>query len=150
LWLGTFYPPSQAKRAVYLGHYIENEPGWILSNPVEGRRTYARSLLEDKPYRSKVAIIHGQNVIGGSAGSWDIAKALNKLELIVVISPYFDETVMNADIVLPDTTYLERDEALSTKFKAPIPTIGSTERLLSPCLNQRTDTGSSINWPRGC
>jgi len=84
-----------------------------------------------------VAIIHGQNVIGGSAGSWDIAKALNKLELIVVISPYFDETVMNADIVLPDTTYLERDEALSTKFKAPIPTIGVNRKAVEPLFESK-------------
>jgi anaerobic selenocysteine-containing dehydrogenase len=135
--LGHFIHAPKPSGQSILDYYIENEPGWILSNPVEGRRTYARSLLEDKPYRSKVAVIHGQNVVGGSAGSWDIAKALNKLELIVVISPYFDETVMNADIVLPDATYLERDEALSTKFKAPIPTIGVNRKAVEPLFESK-------------
>jgi anaerobic selenocysteine-containing dehydrogenase len=135
--LGKFIRPPEPEEEPIISYYLENDPGWIFANPVEYRRTYFKSLLEEKPYRSRVAVIHGQNVIGGSAGTMEAAQALDKLELIVSISPYFDETTMFADIVLPDATYMERDEALSTKFKAPIATIGVNRKAVEPLFEAR-------------
>jgi anaerobic selenocysteine-containing dehydrogenase len=97
------------------------------------RRAWAKAILEGKPYPQKMAVFSGQNIVGGSTGGAVIAEALKKLETIVVISPYWNETAMYADVILPDCTFMERDEALNIDgFKSPIPTIGVNRAAVAP------------------
>jgi thiosulfate reductase/polysulfide reductase chain A len=67
------------------------------------------NLAEDKgPYRPKMAVIVYQNPMMSVPGNQVVAKALAKLETIVVIDTLLSETAMMADYVLPGTNYLER------------------------------------------
>jgi anaerobic selenocysteine-containing dehydrogenase len=120
-----------------ISHYYRKFSEYSLINTKDYRRFFIKSLLEEKPYKCKVAVFWGQNIIGGSTGSEEIIQALEKLETIVAISPYFNETVLYADIILPDAMFLERDEAIRTKFKAPYPTIAVHKKAVEPLFGAK-------------
>jgi thiosulfate reductase / polysulfide reductase chain A len=60
------------------------------------------------PYQPKMLVCIFQNPMMSVPGSETVAKALAKLETLVVIDPMLSETAMLADYVLPGTVYLER------------------------------------------
>jgi thiosulfate reductase/polysulfide reductase chain A len=64
------------------------------------------------PYQPKMAVIVFQNVMMSVPGRPTVAKALAKLETVVVVDTMLSETAMMADYVLPGTTYLERYDIL--------------------------------------
>ncbi|WP_024954155.1 molybdopterin-containing oxidoreductase family protein [Sulfurospirillum arcachonense] len=145
---GVFY-----NRSVKTGSFIKDIPHiqdksvskWYIKNDVSRafmsskyyRRTWIETILSEKPYKQRMAVFYGQNIIGGSSGSEKIVTALNKLETIVCISPFWNETTMYADIILPDCTFMERDEALNTKYKTPIPTIGVNRKAVEPLYESK-------------
>lgn len=118
--------------------YLKNDPNAALMNAKHYRRTWVRAILEEKPYKQRMAIISGQNPVGGSSGGHEIAEALKKLEMLVVISPFFNETAMFADVILPDCTFMERDEPLRTKYKSPLPTMAVNRAAVAPLWDSKT------------
>ncbi len=77
-----------------------------------GSGVYTQSftnLAEGKgSYHPKIGVIIFQNVMMSVPGNQNVAKALAKLETLVVVDTHLSETAMLADYVLPGTTYLER------------------------------------------
>jgi anaerobic selenocysteine-containing dehydrogenase len=65
-------------------------------------------VLSEKPYPIKALIVTGGNPALTLPDSNKIAEALQKLDLLVVISPFMTETAEMADIVLPACTFLEK------------------------------------------
>jgi len=117
--------------------YIKNDPSRRFMSSKYYRRTWIEAVLSDKPYKQRMAVFYGQNILGGSAGSEQIVKALEKLESIVCISPFWNETTMYADVILPDCTFMERDEALHTKYKTPLPTLGVNRKAVEPLYESK-------------
>ena len=115
--------------AKWMAKYDENKP---LINVKFYRRAWVEAVLTQKPYKQRVGFFWGQNIIGGSTGSTEIAKALQLLEMIVCVSPHWNETVMYADVVLPDATFMERDECLNGKWKSPLATLGVNRKAVEP------------------
>jgi anaerobic selenocysteine-containing dehydrogenase len=131
--LNKFIKADRPKEDAVIGWYMKNDPDFKMASGTHFRRAWAKAILEGKPYPQKMAVFSGQNIVGGSTGGAVIAQALKKLETIVVISPYFNETAMYADVILPDCTFMERDEALNIDgFKSPIPTIGVNRAAVAP------------------
>ncbi len=68
--------------------------------------------LTQKPYPIKAWLLYGTNPLSHSSiGANHLFKAIENLDLIIAIDTQFSDTVMYADIVLPESTYLERDDA---------------------------------------
>ncbi len=111
---------------------VKHDPNKPLLNVKFYRRAWVEAVLSEKPYKQRVAFFWGQNIIGGSVGSTKIAEALKKLEMIVCVSPYWNETTMYADVILPDATFLERDECLNGKWKSPLATLGVNRKAVEP------------------
>ncbi|MEA2111569.1 MAG: molybdopterin-dependent oxidoreductase [Campylobacterota bacterium] len=132
-----FIHPPKSKDISIAKWYLKNVPDSALMSDKYYRRTWARSVLNEKPYKQRMAVISGQNVVGGSTGSPDIIKAMEKLEMIVAISPFLNETVMYADVVLPDCTFMERDEAFRTSYKTPIPTLAVSRKAVEPLFESK-------------
>ncbi len=132
-----FIKAPKVKKQSISKWYAKHDINSTFMNLGHYRRTWIKAILEDKPYKQKMAFIYGQNIVGGSTGSKEIIDALNKLETIVAVSPFKNETVMYADIVLPDCTFMERDEALRTKYKTPIPTISVNRKAVEPMYDSR-------------
>jgi anaerobic selenocysteine-containing dehydrogenase len=66
------------------------------------------SLLEKKPYPIEMLMLNGANPLYDSLHPDRLVKTLKQIPTIVSFSPFHDETTQWADLVLPDTTYLEK------------------------------------------
>ncbi len=102
---------------------------------------YARmfsNLANDKgPYKPKVLFNVFQNPMMAVPGTETVAKALSKLEMLVVIDTMLSETAMMADYVLPGTTYFERYD-LNTHW-VTWPALGLRQPVVKPLFGQPTE-----------
>lgn len=136
--LKSFMQVEKPKEESIMDWYMKNDTNLKMASAGNYRRTYIRSILEGKPYPAKVAVFYGQNIVGGSSGGAVIAEALKKLEMIVAISPFFNETTLFADVILPDATFMERDEAFNDSgYKSPVPTIGVNRAAVVPLFDTK-------------
>ncbi|MBI3465644.1 MAG: molybdopterin-dependent oxidoreductase [Planctomycetes bacterium] len=86
------------------------------------------------PYQPKMLVCIFQNPMMSVPGSQTVAKALGKLETVVVIDTMMSETAMLADYVLPGTTYLERYD-LNTHW-VTWPCLGLRQPVVKPLFGQ--------------
>lgn len=71
-----------------------------------------KSILEEKPYPIKAAVISLQNLVAHMPnGREELINALKKLEFIVVIDTMWSETCKYADVILPIPFFFEFDNA---------------------------------------
>lgn len=96
------------------------------------------SALDGKPYKLHGIVISRSNPVMTINDSNRVAEALKALDLVVCVDVYLSDTAQFADIVLPESTYLERDEQfLGKNSKNPgyqvrqkvVDTIGNTKPL---------------------
>lgn len=103
-----------------------------------GSGVYTQSftnLAEGKgPYQPKMAVIVFQNVMMSVPGQPTVAKALTKLETLVVVDTMMSETAMMADYVLPGTTFLERYDLNSHWVTWPV--LGLRQPVVKPLFGQ--------------
>ncbi|HSF04415.1 MAG TPA: molybdopterin-dependent oxidoreductase, partial [Methylomirabilota bacterium] len=103
-----------------------------------GSGVYTQSftnLAEGKgPYQPRMAVIVFQNVMMSVPGSTNVAKALAKLETLVVVDTMMSETARLADYVLPGTTYLERYDLNSHWVTWPV--LGLRQPVVKPIFGQ--------------
>jgi len=86
------------------------------------------------PYQPKMGVIVFQNVMMSVPGNQNVAKALAKLETLVVVDTMLSETAMMADYVLPGTTYLERYDLNSHWVTWPV--LGLRQPVIKPIFGQ--------------
>jgi thiosulfate reductase/polysulfide reductase chain A len=78
------------------------------------------AILSQKPYPVKAWFMIRHNPLITVADPTTMRKAMNKLDFIVSSDIYMSESAEMADVILPEATYLERDEGISDKSsKAP-------------------------------
>ena len=78
------------------------------------------AILSQTPYAIKGWFITRHNPLITVAHPQKMKEAMEALEFIVVNDVYLSDTAMMADVVLPEATYLERDEGISKNmFKTP-------------------------------
>jgi thiosulfate reductase/polysulfide reductase chain A len=71
--------------------------------------------LEDKiPYNVRGMFIYKHNPMMNTPNSQKTAEMLKKMELVVAIDTMPSDTIMYADVVLPECTYLERTDPVKT------------------------------------
>jgi thiosulfate reductase/polysulfide reductase chain A len=93
------------------------------------------NLAEGKgPYQPKMAVVVFQNPMMSVPGNQNVAKALARLETLVVIDTMLSETAMMADYVLPGTTYLERYDILGHWITWPA--LGLRQPVVKPLFGQ--------------
>ncbi len=69
--------------------------------------------------------------------SGDFRRALDRVPFIVSFSPYHDETVFMADLVLPDHTYLEKTDDVVWPPGLQYPLFGLTRPVVKPIYDTR-------------
>ncbi|MBI3091723.1 MAG: molybdopterin-dependent oxidoreductase [Candidatus Tectomicrobia bacterium] len=67
-----------------------------------------QNLKADKPYSIDTLLIYGTNPLLSHPSGAGFSGVLDHVGFVVSFSPYYDETAMMADLVLPDHTPLER------------------------------------------
>ncbi|MBP1763262.1 MAG: trimethylamine-N-oxide reductase [Firmicutes bacterium] len=85
----------------------------FLVPPSEGvAQLFPEAILTEKPYPIKGWLINRFNPAMCLPDRDRVVEAFKKLDFIAVCEIYMSETAHYADVVLPDSTYLERDEGL--------------------------------------
>jgi thiosulfate reductase/polysulfide reductase chain A len=72
----------------------------------------AHAILNEDPYPIKAAIINRFEPLGSIADSGEMRRALDKLDLLVAIDINYSEIAWYADVILPESVYLERADSI--------------------------------------
>jgi len=79
-----------------------------------------KAINTQKPYPVKGWFMIRTNPLMTVADTAEMRKAMHKLDFIVSCDIYMSESALMADVILPEATYIERDEGISDKSsKAP-------------------------------
>ncbi|MCG9747778.1 thiosulfate reductase PhsA [Shewanella sp. Isolate8] len=99
-------------------------------------QTILDATLEAKPYQLRAWVMSRTNPMQTMTDRAKVVETLKKLDFVVSCDVYISETAAYADIILPESTYLERDEEIADKSgKSPayyvrqrvVETIGDTK-----------------------
>jgi anaerobic selenocysteine-containing dehydrogenase len=82
-----------------------------------------------------VLFVAGANPVYSMADTGAVAKAFDKIPLVVSFSSYMDETAASADLILPNHVYLERYEDVPFARGFPQPIIGLVQPVVEPLYN---------------
>ncbi len=103
--------PEPEKDSVTFGDY-PFAGGEGLTNEVR------RATIEGTPYPIKAWLVVATNLIKTLPNQQETLEAIKKLDLLVAVDVMPTDTVMMADVILPETTYLERHDLIKVKAKA--------------------------------
>ncbi len=93
--------------------------------------------LEDKmPYKVRGMFCYKHNPMMNMPNSAKTAEMLKKMELVVTIDTMPSDTVMYADVVLPECTYLERTDPVKT-FGGVEPSIAVRNKVIDPMFETK-------------
>ncbi len=127
------YPAPDAKRADGVG-----DGQFPFASPTEGLpQKLAEIVLTGKPYPITALIVNHANPARSLPNTARAEQALRALQLLVVIDVQMSETAELAHYILPESTYLERDDPLAVSMRL-VPEVA----LRQPIVKARNDT-----WP---
>jgi thiosulfate reductase/polysulfide reductase chain A len=84
-----------------------------------------------EPYPVKAYFVHRHNPLLAMPDPEEQKRILNKLDLLVVTEVNYSETACFADVILPESTFLERDTIIRTE-KGPKPGFGMRKKCIEP------------------
>lgn len=145
---GKLIHPPKAKAESIGEYFAKHDPNFRFGNTHYYRHKAVETVLTEKPYPIKAMIFNGSNLLGGSAGGTEIIQALKKLEFSVCISPFFNETTLYADVILPDATFIERDEAINGKYKFEVPGVTINMKAIEPLFDVKDPYWISLELAR--
>ncbi len=96
---------------------------------------FADSISSGKGYPVKALFVTDSNPSYSLPDSKNIKKAFDKIPFIVSFSSYMDETAQQADIILPNHTYLERYEDVPAPFGLKYPVVSLSKPVVKPLCN---------------
>lgn len=116
------------------------EPGYDDCAVVSGGGSWIswrNHFLEDKqPYKVRGMFCYKHNPMMNMPNSAKTAQMLKKMELVVCIDTMPSDTVMYADVVLPECTYLERTDPVKT-FGGVEPSIAQRNKVIDPLYDSK-------------
>ena len=95
------------------------------------------AITTGNPYKPKMGIIMGENVVMSTPGTNEVIKALKALEFLVVVDTHINETSELADIVLPATTMFESFDLNENYITWP--SVALRQPAIKPLFNQLTE-----------
>ena len=90
-----------------------------------------------QPYAIQALLVANSNPCYALPDREAVKAAFDKIPFVVSFSSFMDETVMNADLVLPDHVYLERIQDLPVTAGLPRTIIGLVRPVVAPQFNTR-------------
>ncbi|MCP3098106.1 molybdopterin-dependent oxidoreductase [Myxococcus sp. K15C18031901] len=99
----------QAQQARRLGgdrHRVLSMTGWAHPDAVWD------ALLTDTPYPVAAMVVFGSNLLATQADTERVHRALTRLPFLVVCDLFMTPTARMADVVLPTSSWLERDQVV--------------------------------------
>ncbi len=98
---------------------------------------FRNMIAEDRtPYPMRGMFTYKQNPMLSVPNSLKTKKMFEKMELVVTIDTMPSDTVMMSDVVLPECTYLEREDPVKS-FGGPQPSIALRNRVIEPLYESK-------------
>jgi anaerobic selenocysteine-containing dehydrogenase len=98
-------PDEQAKKRIGADkHKILSMSGWVAPSDLH------QAVVTGSPYPITSLVIFGSNILASHENTELVRKAIAKLDLIVVCDLFMTPTARHADVVLPTSSWLERDQ----------------------------------------
>ena len=94
--------------------------------------TLWRTIISGEPYPIKAALLFGTNAVVSHANSSMVREALEKLEFIAVCDLFMTPTAEMADVLLPASTWMERDNVTSSFQCCPDYTLAQVKAVTLP------------------
>lgn len=94
-------------------------------------------ILSNSPYPVKLAIFNNFNPIYDSPQSSRFRQALQNIPFSVVFSSMHNETTMLADMILPECTFLEKNDLILPASDFSNPVVGLTQPVIEPLFDTR-------------
>ena len=88
------------------------------------------------PYKVRGMFIYKHNPMMNMPNTKKTAEMLKKMELVVAIDTMPSDTVMYADVILPEATYLERTDPVKT-FGGVEPSIAQRNKVVEPMFETK-------------
>lgn len=107
-----------------------------IGSPQDGITALAAWQDGHAAYPINLLLAHGADPVGALGGGDRARAALKMIPFVVSFSSFLDETALQADVVLPDHTYLEKWQDAPTFTSRGFPVFG----LRQPVLKPRHDT----------
>lgn len=95
-----------------------------------------KAIDTEKPYPVKAYFAHRHNPILAMPDPDEQKRILNKLDLLVAVDVNYSETAWFADVILPESTYLERDSIVRTD-KGPKPGFSVRRKCVEPFYDSK-------------
>ena len=93
-------------------------------------------LKDTSPYKIRALIARKHNIMHGIPNTSKTQKFLEKLDLVVVIDTMPSDTAILADVILPECTYLERED-IAVSFNSLEPSIGLRNQVVKPLYESK-------------
>jgi len=106
----------------------------------------AHAILNEDPYPIKALIVNRFEPLQSIAAAATTRKALDKLDLIVAIDVNFSEIAWYADVILPESIYLERADSIQA-VSGLKPQLFMRRQAVSPRYDTRPAGSSSSRSP---
>ncbi|MCK5110539.1 MAG: molybdopterin-dependent oxidoreductase [Arcobacteraceae bacterium] len=133
--LEPLYARAEARAVTKKVNVKKGEAGYDDCAVVSGGGSWIswrNRFLEDKmPYKVRGMFCYKHNPMMNMPNSAKTAQMLKKMELVVTIDTMPSDTVMYADVVLPECTYLERTDPIKT-FGGVEPSIAVRNKVIDP------------------
>lgn len=95
------------------------------------------NILGDKPYPLEMLFLYKSNPIFSSPNAAEFRKAFGKIPFIVSFSSFLDESSSYADLILPDSTFLEKWQYVESSDVSKYPVLGIAQPVVAPLLETR-------------
>lgn len=99
-------------------------------------QTAYEAIDSGSPYPVKAYFVHRHNPFIALPDTKEQRRILDKLDLIVAVDVNFSETAWFADVILPENTFVERDDILRTE-KGLKPGFGRRQQCVKPINNTK-------------
>lgn len=106
---------------------------------VDGTGLVADAILTEKPYPVKAMMVVGANPVQQYPNTNKVKKALEKLDMLVVIDLFMTETAKMADIVLPASTFFEKEEICHSIHLALNKFLQVSKRVIEPMYDTKPE-----------
>ncbi|KUN04773.1 molybdopterin oxidoreductase [Streptomyces yokosukanensis] len=85
-------------------HKVLSMTGWVAPGDLQ------RAILTESPYRVSSLVLFGSNILASHEDTGSLREAIAKLDLLVVCDMFLTPTARLADVILPVSSWLERDQ----------------------------------------
>ncbi len=138
--LEPIYAKAQSRAIEKEKHPAKGHSGYADCAVVSGGGSWIgwrnRFLEGRMPYKARGMFVYKHNPMLNMPNVEKTAQMLKKMELVVVIDTMPSDTVMYADVVLPECTYLERTDPVKT-FAGVMPSIAQRNKVIEPMFETK-------------